>query len=64
MPPRLVTINSTLRMFHYKILNNVLYFNKHLFYLGLVTSKLCSFCNPVDETEIHIFAQCSATKKV
>ena len=51
-------------MFHYKILNNVLYLNKQLFCFRLVTSKLCPFCNQVDETVIHIFAKCSSTKKV
>ena len=58
--PRLATINNTLRMFHYKILNNVLYLNKQLFRFGLVTSKFCSFCYQVNETVIHIFAECIA----
>ena len=62
--PRLLTINSTVRKFHCKILNDVLYLNQQLFLFGLVTSKLCSFCNQVDETVIYIFAGCSATKKV
>ena len=62
--PRLLTINSTVRKFHCKILNDVLYLNQQLFLFGLVTSKLCSFCNQVDETVIHVFAECSATKKV
>ena len=51
-------------MFHYKFLSNVLYLNKQLFRFGLVTSKLCSFFNQVDETVIHMFAESSATKKV
>ena len=51
-------------MFHYKILNNIQYLNKQLFRFGLVTSKLCSFYDQVVETLIHIFAECSATKKV
>ena len=51
-------------MFHYKFLSNVLYLNKQLFRFGLVTSKLCSFCNQVDETVIHMFAEPSATKNV
>ena len=62
--PRLVTINSTLRMFHYKVFNNVLCLNKQVFRFGLITSKLCSFCNQVDKTVIRIFAECSATKKI
>ena len=40
------------------------YLTKQLFHFGLVTSKLCSFCNQVDETVIYIFTECSATKKV
>ena len=51
-------------MFHYKFLSTVLYLNKQLFRFGLVTSKLCSFCNQVDETVIHMFAESSATKNV
>lgn len=51
-------------MFHYKILNNGLYFDKQLFHLGLVTSKLCWFCNQVHEILIHLVAECSATKMV
>ena len=50
-------------MFHYKILNNVLCLNKHFFHFGLVTSKLCSFCNQVDETVIHIFAEVQLLKE-
>ena len=59
--PQLVTKNSFLHMFRNKILNNVLYLNKKLSRFELVTSKLCSFCNQVDEIVIHIFTECSAT---
>ena len=38
--------------------------NKQFFCFGLVTSKLRSFCDQVNETVIHIFAECSATKKL
>ena len=62
--PRFVTVNSTLRMFQYKILNNVLYLNKQLFLFGKVSSKLCSFCNREDETVIHLFSECLTTKEV
>ena len=36
--------------------------NKQFFCFGFVTSKLRSFCDQVNETVIHIFAECSATK--
>ena len=62
--PRLVTVNSTLRMFHFKILNNILYLNKKLFIFGKVSSKLCSFCNREDETVIHLFSECSIAKEI
>ena len=51
-------------MLNEKILNKVLYFNKHLFCFGLIILKLCSFCKQVDKAGIHTFAQCSATKMV
>ena len=59
-----MTINSTLRMFHFKILNNILYLNKKLFIFGKVSSKLCSFCNRQDETVIHLFSECAITKEI
>ena len=54
--PRIVTINTRLRVFHYKVLNNALYLNEHLYIFKLSDTKLCSFCNQEDETVIHLFA--------
>ena len=53
--PRRVTIDNNLRIFQYKILNNVLYLNEKLFKFKIVSSPLCSFCNSEDETQIHLF---------
>ena len=60
--PRIVTINTRLRVFQYKVLNNALYLNKHLYIFKLSDIKLCSFCNQEDETVIHVFANCSKSK--
>ena len=60
--PRIVTINTRLRVFQYKVLNNALYLNKHLYIFKLSDTKLCSFCNQEDETVIHLFANCSKSK--
>ena len=57
----IVTKDSTLRAFQFKLLNNVLYLNKMLFKFGKSGSPLCSFCNLKDETSYHLFYECSHT---
>ena len=59
--PRLVTIDSVMRAFQYKILHNVLFLNKQLFLFNKVTSPLCPICNKEDETPTHLFFTCSFT---
>ena len=44
-----------MRSFQYKILNNVLFYNKKLYTFGITNTALCSFCNTLEETPIHIF---------
>ena len=60
--PRRVTVNTNLRCFQYKILNNFLFLNKKLFLFGKVTSPRCSFCNTHDETTVHLFSTCVNTQ--
>ena len=62
--PRRVTIDTNLRTFQYKILNKVLYINEKLFKFKIVPPPLCSFCNSVDETPIHLFYSCNQTKSL
>ena len=50
--PRMVTIDTKLRIFQYKILNHILFVNKMLFKFRKVESPLCSFCKAEDETYI------------
>ena len=57
--PRRVTIDTNLRIFRYKILNNVLYLNEKLFKSKIVSSPLYSFCNSENETPIHLFHSCN-----
>ena len=59
---RRVTIETKMRIFQYKILNNILYLNKKLCKMGLVETQLCSFCKENDETLIHLFVWCPVTK--
>ena len=62
--PRKISIDSNLRMFQYKILNNILLLNKLLFKFKKVPSPLCSFCNSADETSLHSFYTCNVTKRL
>ena len=62
LSPRLATIDTTLRSFQYKILNNVLFLNKKLYTFGITNTALCSFCNAVEETPIRIFFDCIHVK--
>ena len=62
--PRRVTIDTKLRIFQYKILNNVLYLNEKLFKFKIVSSTLCSLCNSENETFIHLFYSCNQTKSL
>ena len=57
----IVTKDSKLRAFQFKLLNNVLYLNKMLFKFGKSESPLCSFCNLKNETPYHLFYKCSHT---
>ena len=49
MLPCLVTHNTYMRSFQYKILNNILYLNKKLHIFGMKASLPYSFCNLSDE---------------
>ena len=60
--PRLVTYNTYMRSYQYKILNNVTFLNKKRNTFGIKSSPLCSFCNLYDETPYHIFHDCDRVK--
>ena len=62
--PRKVSIDANLRMFQYKILNDILFLNKLLSKFEKVQSPLCSFCYSVDETPFHILYTCNITKRL
>ena len=62
MLPHLVTYNTYMRSFQYKILNNVLFLNKKLHTFGIKPSPLCSFFNLYDEIPLHIFYECDTVK--
>ena len=59
--PLMITVDTKLRVFHYKILNDILFVNKIPFKLRKDQSSLCSFCKVEDETYIRIFYRCRRT---
>ena len=63
MLPRIVTIESSLRSFQYKILNNILYLNERLLKFNIVGSPLCSLCGAYESIK-HLFCTCTVTQKL
>ena len=61
MIPRLATIESSMRVFQYKLLNNALYLNAKLYKMKIIKSPLCTFCHEHDETPVHFFVECPVT---
>ena len=63
--PRRETLDTDLRMFQYKLLNNVLYLNNMLFRFNKVDSPLSSYCNEEEEeTPLNSFHSCLKTKQL
>ena len=62
MIPQEVTIDTTLIIFQFKILNNILYLNKKISKFDLNVSPLCSLCNQHPEDILHIFCNCAKTQ--
>ena len=58
------SIESKIRMFQYKILNNVLYLNQRLSDMNIVGSSLCSQCKKEPETISHLFLNCTFSQKL
>ena len=57
--PHIATLETKIRIFQYKLLNNVLYLNKKLFQFGIISQSKCSFCELYDEIPLHIFYKCT-----
>ena len=58
MIPRIVSSNTYMKRFQYKVLKNTLFLNKKLFLFKKSNSPLCSFCNEEDETVFHLYFYC------
>ena len=57
-----LTLNSKLRVFQYKVSNNILCLNKSLYKMKLADTPLCTFCQREEETINHLFLECEYSK--
>ena len=64
MVPQKVTIHTTLRIFQFKILNNILYLNKKISKFDLNVSPLRSLCSQHPEDIPHLFCNCAKTQEL
>jgi len=61
--PFRTTLDSKLRAFQYKILNNIVFTNDKLFRFGLSHSPNCTFCNEQPESLEHILLRCEVSSE-
>ena len=62
MIPQKVTIESSLRVFQYQLLNNAIFLNDRLSKLDPSISPLCSLCQQCPENVLHFFCECQKTQ--
>ena len=54
--PQKVTIEASIRVFQYKLLNNIIHLNKRISKSDPADSPLCSLCGQAPEDVLHLFA--------
>ena len=60
--PFTVTLETKVREFQYKLLNNIVFTNDKLFKFKMIDSPLCDFCQTEVESLEHLFFHCDVTK--
>ena len=63
MIPHKVTIETSLRVFQYKLLKNIIYLNKRIAKFDSVVNPLCSLCSQAPEDIAHLFCHCQKTQQ-
>ena len=59
--PRSVTVDTKTREFQYKLLHRIIFTNKALYKMGIVSSTMCTFCEKFEESIEHLFIYCEIT---
>ena len=58
-----ITLHTKLQNFQFKFLHHIIYTNSKLFKMKLVNSPICSYCQMLEETLLHLFCECKATRE-
>ena len=61
MIPQNVTIETSIRVFQYKLLNNIIYINKRISKFDPAVNPPCSLCSQAPEDVAHLFCHCQKT---
>ena len=64
MIPHKVTIETSLRVFQYKLLNNIIYLNKRIAKFDPAVNLLRSLCSQAPEDVVHLFSHCQKTQQL
>ena len=59
-----MTLDTEIKMFQYKILNNILYLSQGLYCMNLFESPLCSLCKREVESISHLFLKCKFSTRL
>lgn len=62
--PHIITKNSTLKWFQYRINHKILATNQFLNMIKIINNPTCTFCNNFPETIKHLFWDCEVTKRI
>ena len=57
-----MTVETKIREFQYKLLNDIVYTNDKLFRFKMIESPLCAFCQKEDESVEHLLFYCNITE--
>ena len=62
--PRIITDDSKLINFQFKLNHRIIYTNTRLMQCGKKETELCTFCNSARETILHLFCECVHSKNL
>ena len=59
-----VTNSIKLRSFQYRLMQNALILNTHLYRWGMIKDNMCNFCGDHKESVVHLFVECDVSKDI
>ena len=59
-----MSLETKIREFQYKVLNNIVFTNEKLFKIKMIDSPQCTFCKNEIESLEHLFYNCEITRSL